>query len=155
MNTPTATDDFQKSLALFGSISNNLVYITEELPSLALPKETEQRVVSFSTTFLECLVEADKNIRQLMTVLSSVPPRVPEHAAHIVETIRGELSNNVQAMHALVMDLRSHPTGRHDLTPLSVLLNESGANILRDFVGIQEILGSILNEWKQQDVSRP
>jgi hypothetical protein len=149
MNTTTATDDFQKALSLFGGISNNLVYITEELPSLALPKETEERIVSFSTTFLECLVESDKNIRQLMTVLSSVPSRVPENAGHVVETIRGKLSNNVQAMHALVMDLRSYSPERHDLTHLSVLLNESGANILRDFVGIQEILGSILKEWKQ------
>lgn len=151
MNTQSATPLFSEALTLFGDISNNLVYITEELPSLRLTPETSDRIVSFATDFLECLVEVDKKIQRLLTVVDSSPSRTPENAGQILEAVRSDLWKNIQTMHTLVTDFRSRAKQRDEFTLLSVLLNESGANILRDFVRIQDILEGIIRDWKQLD----
>jgi len=149
MITPSATDALSETLELFGDISSNLVYITEELPSLQLPKDTEESIVSFCCTFLESLVEGDKQVHRLMTGLQSVQLRAPENAALILEALRLDLWKNVQSLHTLVADFRSRSKDHQEFTLLGVLLNESGANILKDFVKIQDALEGLVREWKQ------
>jgi hypothetical protein len=153
MTTPPIAGALSETLELFGDISSNLVYITEELPSLRLPKDAADGIVNFCCGFLECLVEGDTQIQNLVAMLHPAPSLVPENAVQTLETIRADLWKNVQSMHKLVTELRARLKEAEGFTSLGVLLNESGANILNDFVSIQGTFDGIVRDLKQQDVS--
>jgi hypothetical protein len=153
MTTPSAIRALSEALVLFGDISSSLVYITEELPSLQLPKVTEESVINFCCSFLECLVEGDKHVQHLVMALQSAPSSAPERAVETLEAVRANLWKNVQSMHKLVTELRARSEESRGLTSLGVLLNESGANILKDFVTLQGTLDGVVRDWKQPDCS--
>jgi hypothetical protein len=153
MTTPSIAGALTETLELFGDISSNLVYITEELPSLQLPRDTEDRIVNFCCGFLECLVDGDKQIQNIMTALHPAPTFVPENAVQILEAIRADIWTNVQALHNLVTEVRVRSKETEGFSSLEVLLNESGANILKDFMSIQGTFDGIAGDVKQQSVS--
>ncbi len=149
--TPTATTKaLQEVLLQFGAISNTLVYVTEELPSLNLSKNLEDHIVAFSCDFLEFLAAQDTRLRNLLTSLQSAPSHgtSPAEGTGILEEVRQQLWEHIEQMHLLIMTVRSRAAEQPSVTLLEVLLNESGATILKAFLAIREILDPLLREQK-------
>src|SRR5512135_2209733 len=161
MTMTEAVERLERVDDLFGDISTNLVYICEELPSLNISKETESRIVGFCCTFLERLVEEDKSIQRILSSVKGNIDRIPsthccapEGAAPAIEQTTSELRKNVQSMDALISQYRGQAGGPPSSPLLGALLNESGANILKAFEGIDAELGTLLEGWKQDVTPR-
>ncbi len=159
MDMQEVVEKFERVDDLFGDISSNLVYICEELPSLEIPKETEEHIVGFCCTFLERLVEEDKSIQRILSGVKGnvdrvphVPCRAPTGAPAAMESTTRELGQNVQSMHTLITEYRSLAEHQPGFRLLSTLLNESGANIVKAYDGIREVLESVLSSWASEDL---
>jgi hypothetical protein len=159
MNMQEAVEKLERVDDLFGEISSNLVYICEELPSLTLPKETEDRIVGFCCAFLERLVEEDKSMQRILKGVRGNVDRVPrthcsrpDGAAAAVETTTKGIWQNVQSMHGLIAEYQSLSGEQPRLKLLSALLNESGASILKAFGAIREELGALMNGWRDESL---
>lgn len=96
----------------FGVILSNLAYIEKELTGLDMDEVLRQRLLSWCAEF-----------RRDVTDLRSRIGAPREEAA---ELIHGQ----VEALHKLVMSLRDLAASDPGSTVLSVLFNESGANML-------------------------
>ncbi|MGC9971575.1 MAG: hypothetical protein ABSE56_13410 [Bryobacteraceae bacterium] len=106
----------------FGVILSNLAYIEKELPGLDMDEVLRQRLLSWCAEFRRDVTDLRSKIR------------VPREEAG--ETIHGQ----VEALHKLVMSLRELAAADPGCALLSVLIGESGANML---VAYREILDNL------------
>ena len=115
-----------------GVILSNLAYIAKELPGLDMDGVLRQHLLSWCADFK----------RDVTNLRSKI--RVPEEGAGAPgETVKdaGEMIHGqVEALHKLVMSLRELAASDPGSTVLSVLFNESGANML---LAYGEILGNL------------
>jgi hypothetical protein len=150
MNPSAMVNALEETLRHFGSISNNLVYVTEELPSLGLSKSIEERIVMFSCDFLEFLASYDTRLRNLLVSLGPNPAQGPirGEGAQLVEDCRQQLWVHVEGMHMLVNDVRSQVATLPCGPAVETLLNESGANILKAFLAIRELIDPLAREMQ-------
>jgi hypothetical protein len=105
-----------------GVILSNLAYIEKELPGLDMDEVLRQRLLSWCADFRRDV----NNLRSKICVSR-------EEAG---EMIHGQ----VEALHKLVMSLRELAASDPGCTVLSVLFNESGANMLLAYGKILENL---------------
>jgi hypothetical protein len=105
-----------------GVILSNLAYIAKELPGLDMDEVLRQRLVSWCAGFR----------RDVNNLRSKI--QVPGEDAG--EMIHGQ----VKALDKLVMSLRELAASDPGATVLTVLFNESGANML---LAYGEILGNL------------
>jgi len=101
MTMTEAVEKLERVDDLFGEISTNLVHVCEELPSLELPKSTEERIVGFCCTFLERLVEEDRSIQRILNSVKGnvdrvphTPCRAPDGAAQAIQKTVDGLSKS-------------------------------------------------------------
>jgi hypothetical protein len=150
MNPSAMINALEETLHHFGSISNNLVYVTEELPSLTLSKGLEERIVMFSCDFLEFLASYDSRLRNLLASLGPNPAHGPiqREGFQLLEDFRRQLWVHVEGMHVLITDVRSQAAGLPCGPAVETLLNESGANILKAFLAIRELIDPLAREME-------
>lgn len=148
MNPSAMTNALEETLRHFGSISNNLVYVTEELPSLTLSKNLEERIVMFSCDFLEFLAFYDGRLRRLLASPGPVPAHGPiqKEGFQLLEDFRAQFRVHVERMHMLISDVRSQVAGLPCGAAVETLLSESGANILKAFLAIREQIDPLARE---------
>lgn len=132
MTTKDALETLERIDDLFGAISNSLVYVCEELPSLGVTREMERKIVDQCCASLERLVEADKSLQRLARSLKGNVDRVPDSSVQLpdsagrtIAAAAKEVSTTVQQMHDLGTDVRSLAQRDTTLSQLQVLLNQS------------------------------
>ncbi len=141
---------------LFGEISTHLVHICEEMPSLKVPKDVEEKIVGFCCTFLERLVKEDKSVQRILSSVRGNVDRVPsthcsapEGARQAIERTTSELQENQRSMDTLVCDFRTTAADKPYFPLLNALLSESETGILEAIKGIRAELGSLAEGWNE------
>ncbi len=146
MNSTSTATTLQETLRHFGSISNSLVYVTEELPSLSPGSDIQERIVAFACSFLEFLASYDTRLRNFLASLGPDPAQGPPGGEQMLEEFRRHLWEQIEGMHRLITDVRAQVAGQPCGPQLETLLNESGATILKAFLAIRELLDPLLSE---------
>ncbi|MGA2327966.1 MAG: hypothetical protein ABSH05_16930 [Bryobacteraceae bacterium] len=126
-----------------GVILSNLAYIAKELPDLDMDEVLRQHLVSWCADFKQDVA----NLRSKIPVLQGkLGLRAEEEAGDPGETVKeaGEMIHGeVQALHKLVTSLRDLAVSDPGYAILSVLFNESGANMLFAYGEIMENLSAL------------
>jgi hypothetical protein len=123
---PGNREEFQQSFSAIdqsvGVILSNLEYIAKELPDLDMDETLRQHLVSWCADFKRDVTGLRSKIRAL-----------EEEVGRPGDAIKGAgemIHSQVQALHKLVTSLRDLAVSDPGYAILSVLFNESGANIL-------------------------
>lgn len=151
MTTKDAIDTLDRIDDLFGELSNNLIYVCEESPSLGVTREVEQKIVDHCCASLERLVEADKNLQRIACSLKGNVDRIPQSSLHLPEstcrtiaTAAKEIGVTVQSMQGLDAEYRSLARQESTLTQLSVILKDSGETLEKLFDRMRKEIDALL-----------
>ena len=158
MTTQEALDTLERIDDLFGEISNSLVYVCEELPSLGVSREIEHGIVTHCCVLLEKLVDIDKNFRQISRSLRGNVDHVLRGESHLPESIRTivasaakEVSTAVQSMHGLSSEFQSRAAHDASLHQLNVVLKDSGETLRTSLDRLREEFSALLTGTAHSD----
>lgn len=146
---------------LVGVVDDNLFYILNELDTISLPDDLTNEIEVTCRGFQNVLLEVKDRIHILENELlkhdSRRRPAAPAKArklATTMDSIDNAIVDQLHLMHNLVMKFRKLKDDDENIALASVLLNESGANILIAHEDIKDefrIISGSIKEVRNDD----
>jgi len=141
---------------LFGVVDDNLFYILEEIDTIVLPDDLTDEIRVTCQGFQKVLFNQKDRIHTLENELYVLPNSqcACTHAedrdlATTIDSIDNAIVDQLDLMHNLVMKLRKLKDNDENMALASVLLNESGGNILNVYLNIKHEFKLILGNIKE------
>jgi len=137
-DTPRSSETpVSQMLSSVREIGSNLAFIRQELPGLDMPEDQRRGFLEHCDTFADDIHRLQARIEQLQR------ESAPDSGAS--EAMRGDIRGQVTKLHGWVMAARSLAAAEPGCVTVKVLLEESGANMLRAYLGV----------WDGLDLLRP
>ena len=109
-------------------VGSNLAFIRQELPGLDMPEDQRRGFLEHCDTFADDIHRLQARIEQLQH------ESAPDSGAS--EAMRGDIRGQVTKLDGWVMAARSLAAAEPRCVTVKVLLEESGANMLRAYLGM-------------------
>lgn len=113
-------------------VGSNLAFIRQELPGLEMPEDERRRLLETCTSFAEEV----QRLRVETVQLQGASQQGPSAIEAVRERIRGQVSK----LDDWVKAARSLAAAEPGCTVVKVLIEESGANMLRAYMGMWDCL---------------
>jgi len=149
---------------LFGVVDDNLFYILEEIDTIVLPDDLTNEVKVTCQGFQKVLFNQKDRIHTLENELYWLPnsrcactPAEGRDLATTIDSIDNAIVDQLDLMHNLVMKLQKLKDNDENIALASVLLNESGANILNVYANIKHefrLISGNIKEVKDNNKSK-
>lgn len=134
-------------------MAQDLTHIQEELPHWDVSEALKREIVTVCQEFGSALYDIRKEIRTLEDKLGMHPNEEPFDPGVVnpdpritMGLIERWLAREIDAMHALVIRLRTLAEADRELVGVTVLVTESAANILHAQMRVKEALASIAQQ---------
>jgi len=137
-------ESFSSLFGRLGVISSNIAYMRNELPELEIDAELRGKLLAFCDHFRDGVNDLASEICTLQEKLSARPQEEPPAAT--IKAMERMIRAQVTALHETITVVQGLTHPEADYRGLRVLMNESGANILRAFVDIAEHLRLLSGE---------
>ncbi len=157
------TSHMSELYRLFGVVDDNLLYILNELNTLSLSDDLTNEIKVTCQGFQKVLFNAKDRIHALENGLCGHPnsrspgtPAEDRDLATTIDSIDNAIVDQLNLMHNLIMKFQKLKDNDEINAMTSVLLNESGANILKVYAEIKDYFKLISGNIKEvKDNNKP